>query len=138
MKVAAAGANGTVGRHAADAVRRRGHDLVPISRSDGVDLITAAGLPAPLDGVDVVIGACNSPTIEEQSAREFFTTVAGNLQHVGSDRGVNRVVTLSIVGIDDADFGYYRAKVAHEHAASEGVCRTPSYGRPSCTSYPVS
>src|SRR5947208_2778329 len=91
MKIAVAGASGTVGRHAADSVRRRGHDLVPISRSDGVDVITAAGLPDALDGVDVVIDACNSPTIEEQPASEFFSTVADNLQRVGSEHGVDRV-----------------------------------------------
>jgi hypothetical protein len=31
---------------------------------------------------------------------------------VGAEQGVDRIVTLSIVGIDDTDFGYYRAKLA--------------------------
>lgn len=120
MRIAVAGASGTVGRHVADAVRRRGHDLLALSRSDGVDLTTEAGLPQALDGVDVVIDVCNASTIEEEPAREFFTTVAGNLQRVGAERGVGRIVTLSIVGIDEADFGYYRAKLAHERTAAAG------------------
>lgn len=120
MRIAVAGASGTVGRHVADAVRRRGHDVLALSRSDGVDLTGAAGLSDALGGVDVVIDVANASTIEEEPATEFFTTVAGNLQRAGAERGVRRIVTLSIVGIDDADFGYYRAKLAHERASGAG------------------
>lgn len=94
--------------------------MVALARSAGVDLSTAAGLPQALEGVDVVIDAANAATIEEGPATEFFTTVAQNLQRAGAERGVARIVTLSIVGIDNADFGYYRAKLAHEQAAAAG------------------
>lgn len=76
------------------------------------------GLSNALDGVDVVIDVANASTIEEGPATEFFTTVAGNLQRAGAERGVRRIVILSIVGIDQADFGYYRAKLARERAPS--------------------
>lgn len=124
MRIAVVGASGTVGGHVVDAGRAHGHDMVRISRRDGVDASNATELAAALDRVEAVIDACNAPTIEEQPATEFFTTIAGNVQRAGTEAGVDRVVTLSIVGIDDADFGYYRAKVAHEQAAGSGPLRS--------------
>jgi uncharacterized protein YbjT (DUF2867 family) len=120
MRIAVAGASGTVGRQVVAAARRRGHEVVSLSRSDGVDLTDSARLAPALDGVEVVIDAANASTIEEGPASEFFTTAASNLQQVGAEKGVSRIVTLSIVGVDGADFGYYRAKLAHEHAAAAG------------------
>ncbi|MBO0843865.1 MAG: NAD(P)H-binding protein [Nocardioides sp.] len=121
MRIAVSGASGTVGRHVVNAAERRDHEVVRLSRADGVDLTHADTLAGALQGADVVIDACNASTIEEGPAREFFTTVAGNLQREGAQQGVERIVTLSIVGIDDADFGYCRAKVGHERAAASGT-----------------
>ncbi len=39
-RFAVAGATGKVGRHTVDVLEGRGHDVVPISRSTGVDVIT--------------------------------------------------------------------------------------------------
>jgi nucleoside-diphosphate-sugar epimerase len=38
MKIAVAGSTGRVGRHAVDVLKARGHDVVVIARSNGVDL----------------------------------------------------------------------------------------------------
>jgi hypothetical protein len=46
--------------------------------------------------IDVATGA--SP--EEQAATEFFTAAARNLQQVGHRAGVQRIVVVSIIGID--------------------------------------
>src|SRR2546429_270030 len=54
-KIAVAGATGRVGRHVVDVLGAAGHDVVPISRSGGVDVITGAGLGPALTGVDCVI-----------------------------------------------------------------------------------
>jgi putative NADH-flavin reductase len=56
-KVAVAGATGRVGHHAVDVLERAGHEVVPISRSSGVDVITGEGLPDALAGVDCIIDA---------------------------------------------------------------------------------
>jgi len=56
-KFAVAGATGRLGRHIVDRLERDGHDVVAMSRSQGVDLVTGEGLDAALDGVDVVIDA---------------------------------------------------------------------------------
>ena len=44
-KIAVAGATGRVGRHVADLLAADGHDVVAISRSHGVDVITGEGWP---------------------------------------------------------------------------------------------
>jgi uncharacterized protein YbjT (DUF2867 family) len=66
--------------------------------------------------IDVATGA--SP--EEQAATEFFTAAARNLQQVGHRAGVQRIVVVSIIGIDRFTGGYGAAKQAHERATLSG------------------
>ena len=120
MRIAVAGATGRVGRHIADVGEERGHEVVRMSRTTGVDVITAAGLAEALDGVDVVVDAATGPSPEQEAATEFFTTSASNLQRYGAEAGVRRLVVVSIVGIDKFHGGYNAAKLAHERTASEG------------------
>ena len=120
MRIAVAGGTGTVGRHVVDGVRHDRHECVVLSRSDGVDLTTGDGLARALGDVDVVVDVTNSGTLEGEAAEEFFTGVAGTLQGTGAEQGVKHIVTLSIVGIDRVDFGYYRAKLAQERATGGG------------------
>jgi len=119
-KVAVAGATGRVGRHVVEALEAEGHEVVPISRSQGVDVITAEGLAEALTGVDVVVDAATSPSPDEEAATEFFTTAARNLHTYGERAGVERLVVVSIIGADNFESGYGAAKIAHEQAALEG------------------
>jgi glutamate dehydrogenase/leucine dehydrogenase len=73
-KVAVAGATGRVGRHVVDVLTERGQEVVPISRSTGVDVITGEGLPEALSGADVVIDAATGPLPDGTEATEFFVT----------------------------------------------------------------
>lgn len=117
MKIAIAGATGLIGRQVADLARQQGHDVVPLARSTGVDLLRPDGLTELLDRVDAVIDVTQSPTLDEGEATEFFETVATNLGRAATAAGARRTVVLSIVGIDKSpDFGYYVAKVKHEDA----------------------
>ena len=120
MKIAVAGATGRVGHHVVDVLKERGHDVVPISRSAGVDVISGDGLAAALAGVDAVIDVATGPSPEEDAATKFFTTAAQNLQELGAQAGVKRMVIVSIIGIDGLKGGYSVAKVAHEKAALAG------------------
>jgi putative NADH-flavin reductase len=70
MKIAIAGASGTVGHHVVDAAQGRGHDVMRLSRSDGIDLTSGDGLSAALTGTDVIIDVTNAGTIEEHAATE--------------------------------------------------------------------
>lgn len=106
------GASGRLGRHV---VRRFVEGHVPVralSRRDrtdtaGVtwfrgDLRTGAGLTATFDGVDVVVH-CATGRGDLQAARNLIGAA-----------GRAHVVYVSIVGIDEIDFFYYRAKLAVE------------------------
>ena len=119
-RIAVAGATGRVGRHVMDVLEADGHEVVAISRSHGVDVITGDGLAAALDGVDCVIDTATGPSAEQAAATEFFTTAARNLQEVGSQAGVRRIVVVSIIGTEKFTAGYGAAKLAHEQAALAG------------------
>jgi uncharacterized protein YbjT (DUF2867 family) len=119
-KMAVAGATGRVGRHIVDVLEERGHDVVPMSRSLGVDVITGDGLATALVDVDCVIDAATGPSPEQESATEFFTTAARNLHEVGERAGVPRMIVVSIIGTDRFTAGYGVAKIAHEKAHLSG------------------
>ena len=119
-KIAVTGATGRVGRHIVDVLEGAGHDVVPISRSNGVDVITKEGLRDALDGVESVIDAATWPTPEEKPATEFFTTSARNLQTLGERVSVQRIVVVSIIGVERFTGGYSAAKLAHERTMLAG------------------
>jgi uncharacterized protein YbjT (DUF2867 family) len=119
-KIAVAGATGRVGRHVVDVLEAQGHDVVPISRSGGVDVITGEGLEEALVGVESVVDAATQPLSDQEAATEFFTTAARNLQEVGEKAGVQRIVLASIVGADRFSAGFLAAKAAHEEALLAG------------------
>jgi uncharacterized protein YbjT (DUF2867 family) len=119
-KIAVAGATGRVGRHVVDVLEERGHDVVAISRSLGVDVVTGEGLAEALAGVETVIDAATQPTPEQDAATAFFTAATRNLQEVGEQAGVRRIVVVSIIGIDRFTAGFLAAKKAHEQAMLAG------------------
>jgi uncharacterized protein YbjT (DUF2867 family) len=120
MKIAVAGATGRVGSHAVDVLRERGHDVVAMSRSRGVDVITGDGLAEAMPGVESVIDAATGPSPDQEQATRFFTTAARNLQEAGQRAGARRFVVVSIIGTDRFTAGYGAAKIAHEQAYADG------------------
>ena len=100
MKIAFAGGTGLVGKFAVTAAENRGHEVVSISRRNGIDLISGVGLVEALGGVDVVIDVTNKTTLSARAARKFFSTVTDNLLSAEAQTGVKHHVALSIVGID--------------------------------------
>ncbi|HEV8459264.1 MAG TPA: NAD(P)H-binding protein [Gaiellaceae bacterium] len=120
QRIAVAGATGRVGSHVVDVLDAQGYEVVPIARAAGVDLITGEGLVDALSGVSAIVDAATGPSPDEAGATEFFTTAAHNLQELGAQAGVRRIVVVSIVGIDHFSHGYYAAKQAHERAHLAG------------------
>jgi uncharacterized protein YbjT (DUF2867 family) len=120
MKIAVVGATGRVGRHVVDVLETRGHGVVAIARSKGVDIITGKGLADALAGVECVIDAASGSSPAENAATEFFTTATRHLLHAGTRAGVRRMIVVSIIGIDRFTAGYAAAKVAHENAMLSG------------------
>jgi uncharacterized protein YbjT (DUF2867 family) len=119
-RIAVAGATGRAGRHVAEMLEARGHEVVPMSRATGVDVITGDGLAEALTGADCIIDATTGPSPEEAAATQFFTTAARNLQEAGAAAGARRMVIVSIIGCDRFTGGYMAAKLAHERAALAG------------------
>ena len=119
-KIAVTGAPGRLGRPLVELLEADGHDVVAISRTHGVDVITGEGLADALAGVEIVIDAATGPSPNEDAATEFFLTSARNLQSEGARAGVQRIVLVSIVGIDAFEGGYNAAKRAQEQAHIDG------------------
>jgi uncharacterized protein YbjT (DUF2867 family) len=124
LKIAVAGGTGRVGRHIVEVLKSRGHDVVPMSRSTGVDVISGNGLGKALEGVECIIDATTGPSPEQAAATEFFVTATRNLQESGRRAGVKRIVVVSIIGIDRFTTGQYGgynvAKATHEKAMLSG------------------
>lgn len=120
MQIAVAGASGRLGTHLVTVLEERGHGVVPVSRTHGIDVLTAVGLEQALAGVECIIDAATGPTPDEAEATSFFTTASRNLHDAGHAAGVQRMLVVSIVGIDQWVDGYARAKRAHEEAALAG------------------
>jgi uncharacterized protein YbjT (DUF2867 family) len=105
-----------VGHHVVDLLSTGGHEVVEISRSNGVDIITGHGLAKALAGVETLIDAASGPSPEQEDATKFFVNAARNLQEAGTRASVKHIVVISIIGIDRFTAGYMAAKVAHETA----------------------
>lgn len=122
MRIAVAGATGNIGARTVSALERDGHDVVPISRSLGVDLLTGDGLDAALGGVDAVVDAVSSPPVDPDETRRYFATATSNLLAAEERAGVRHHVLLSIVGIDRMDGGtaHYAGKREQERLVEAG------------------
>jgi NAD dependent epimerase/dehydratase family len=125
MKIAVAGATGRVGSRIVELLEAGGHDVVPMSRSTGVDVVTGEGLAEALTAVECVIDAASGTARGRQrrtpkAASEFFTASARNLHEIGRKAGVQRMVEVSVIGIDHFTAGQGAAKYAHEKAMLAG------------------
>jgi uncharacterized protein YbjT (DUF2867 family) len=118
--IVVAGATGRVGRHVVEVLEATGHDVVAMSRSSGVDLVTGHGLAAALAGVECVIDVATGSSPDQEAATAFFTAAARNLHQAGERAGVRRMVVVSIIGIDRFTAGFLAAKLAHERAMLAG------------------
>ena len=72
-----------------------------------------------LHGADAVIDVSNLFATRAAPAIAFFQTGTRNLLDAGKAAGVRHHVVLSIVGIDEVEYGYYLGKRAQERAAQD-------------------
>jgi uncharacterized protein YbjT (DUF2867 family) len=121
VRIAIAGATGNIGSLTVSAVESGGHDVVRISRSLGVDLLTGDGLDDALDGVEAVVDATNAPATDAEQVVEYFGTTTRNLLAAEERAGVRHHVLLSIVGIHRIDgVAHYAGKREQERLVAEG------------------
>jgi uncharacterized protein YbjT (DUF2867 family) len=130
MRVLVTGGAGGLGRSLVRALERDGHAARvmsrrarPASAPEGVewasaDLVNGEGLGAAVERVDAVVHAASDPR------RAEAVDVGGtrHLTEAARAAGVAHLVYISIVGVDEIPFGYYRRKLAAEEViASSGV-----------------
>lgn len=120
MRIAVAGGTGTVGRHVVEVAKARGHEVVSLSRAEGVDLVSGRGLGPILKDVEAVIDVSGIQTTSTKKAVDFFTNATQNLLAAEKEAGVKHHVALSIVGIDGATSGLYAGKLVQEEEVRHG------------------
>ncbi|MBX7554579.1 NAD(P)H-binding protein [Streptomyces sp. NPDC004232] len=121
MRVVVAGATGAIGSRTVVRLRDHGLEVVPVSRSEGVDVTTGKGLAEALRGAEMVVDVTDAPSRAERTSTEFFGTATGNLLEAAASAGAEHYVVLSLVGAERVRAGYFRAKSLQE----EQVRRSP-------------
>ncbi len=114
------GATGTLGKQVVGAATAAGHRVRAMSRRSHVgytgvhwsqgDLLTAAGVDAAVDGIEVIVHCAT------QGTRDKDVTSTENLVAAARRAGVAHVIYVSIVGIDRIPLPYYKTKLRVEHA----------------------
>jgi hypothetical protein len=107
-----------------EVLKESGHEVIPMSRTTGVNVYTGEGLAEGLTGVECIIdtvggvpeGMDDAAAQDKEAAAAFFTTAAQNMQKAGKSAGVRLAVVVSIIGIDKLTIGHPAAKVQHENA----------------------
>ena len=123
-KIVVVGATGLIGTKVVDILTANGQQVLPASRSTGVDLLTGDGLTEALRGARVVVNVTDSPSYEDAALMNFFSTSTANLLRPQAAE-VNHHLALSVVGADRMpDSGYMWAKVTQEKAIV--ACGSPS------------
>ncbi len=120
MRIAVAGATGNIGSRTVSVLERDGHEVVRISRTHGVDLVSGEGLDAALTGVDAVVDAISAPPGSRDQTVDYFRTTTANLLAAEQRAGVRHHVLLSIVGIHRVEGNpHYAGKREQERLIAE-------------------
>lgn len=121
MKIVVIGATGLIGAKTVDRLRQQGHDVIPASRSSGVNVLTGEGLKEAMQNADVVLDVSNSPSFEDKAVMEFFDTSTRNLLAAEASAGVKHHISLGVVGTERLqESGYFRAKLVQEKQIKSG------------------
>ena len=120
MRIAVAGGTGLSGQHVVTAARARGHEVVVLARSTGIDLLSGAGVERALRGVEAVIDMSNPSSTETTDAVGFFAGATHTLLTAGRRAGVAHHIAVSIVGLEAAPEGYYAGKLTQERLIAVG------------------
>ena len=118
------GASGRLGTRICAHLRRRGFDVVQLSRSLGTDLLGGDDLLDALTGVEVAIDASRPVPRGQEDLLRTLTSASKSLVEACARTEVNHLVFVSIVGVDNrrvAEMEYYRAKRSQEVTVEGGA-----------------
>jgi uncharacterized protein YbjT (DUF2867 family) len=106
------GGTGGLGRPTVELLTAAGHDARVLSRRTGGDLSTGVGIASALEGVDTVVHLATSRGTKDSAQTAVLLAAA-------AAAGVSHLIYISIVGVDDIPFPYYRDKLATERLIEE-------------------
>src|ERR1700712_733599 len=112
MRIAVAGGDGGGGRHECEG--RAPGRRPPAAVGPG------EGLEAALDGTDRLGDVTNVVTLSRRTAMWFFEAASHHLLQASGRAGIEHLVTLSIVGVDRVNLGYYAGKRHQEELVLGG------------------
>ena len=119
------GGSGTLGTHAVELLRAEGHEVRVLSRRPGAgthqgDLATGAGVQEAAAGAEIVVHAASDT---HRFGRTDLAQTRVLLDALGP--ATSHLLYVSIVGIDEIPFAYYRKKLACEQlVTASGVPST--------------
>lgn len=123
MRIAVAGATGTVGKPIAAELERGGHEVRRLSRGSEthpVDLLTGEGLDEALEDCEAVVDASNAAGSAKKS-RALLVDGGRRLLEAEARAGVGHHLCLSIIGIDRVPIAYYGIKQEQEELVREAA-----------------
>ncbi len=131
MDVLVLGATGSLGRSVSAELGQRGHRVRAASRrvrptTEGqpswvrVDLSTGAGLGRAVEGVDAAIDAANVRSARRAALDAVLVDGTRRVLEACQAAGGIHYVGISIVGIDQVPYAYYRAKLRQERVIESG------------------
>jgi uncharacterized protein YbjT (DUF2867 family) len=121
MRIAVAGATGHIGALTAAVLEQDGHDVVRVSRSLGVDLVTGDGLDEALTGVEAVVDTTSVEGVDRDEVVAAFGAITRNLLAAEQRAAVGHHVLLSIVGVHRVEGNpHYAGKREQERLIEAG------------------
>ncbi|HEV2036109.1 MAG TPA: NAD(P)H-binding protein [Candidatus Dormibacteraeota bacterium] len=127
MNILVTGGTGALGRRVVKRLLASRHRARVLSRRPGTgddwvqgDLATGAGLETAVIGIDAIIHA-GSATMQPQTLRATDVLGTRRLLAMAREAGVRHTVYVSIVGIDEVAYPYYKYKLAAEAVMRENI-----------------
>jgi uncharacterized protein YbjT (DUF2867 family) len=116
MKVVVFGGSGLIGRKVVDLLTKEGHEAVVAAPSWGINAVTGEGLEEVLKDADVIVDTMNSPSFEDQPAKNFFEVSTKNILAAAKGKNIKGYVALSVVGTEKLQIsGYFQGKLEQEN-----------------------
>ncbi|MDH5763612.1 MAG: NAD(P)H-binding protein [Nitrospinota bacterium] len=116
MKIAVTGASGFVGSNVTHLLKAEGHEIVPVSRRDGVDIQSEAELEKVFSGCDGVAHCAGiNREIGTQTYRNIHIDGTRRVVAAAQKCGVRKITLMSFLRArPDCGSGYHESKFAAE------------------------